>query len=215
MPETLDPFERMRVLLLGVHIPKPVNDRQRGQLMYSTERIQTTDNLVLEGWFAPGEEGRGVVILFHGYAGSKSSLLEDAMAFRALGLACLLVDFRGSGGSQGYTTTVGWRESDDVLAAVRVVRERLAPGAPIILFGQSMGGAAVLRALPRLDRRPRRDRGERLRSNAERDPESLRHHGAAVVPAAELLCFWGGVQNGFDAFAHNPSMPHAAFRRPC
>ncbi len=33
-------------------------------------------------------------------------------------------------------------------------------------------------------------------------------------PFAELLLFWGGVQNGFDAFAHNPVDYARAVKQP-
>ena len=45
---------------------------------------------------------------------AKSSLLDSAKVFNLLGYRSVLVDFRGSGGSTGSSTTIGVRESQDV-----------------------------------------------------------------------------------------------------
>src|SRR5262249_1798820 len=63
-----------------------------------------------------------------------------------LGYSTFLVDFRGSGGSGGNVTTIGVSEAEDVASAWEYAR-KLTPGQPVVLFGQSMGAAAVLRAL--------------------------------------------------------------------
>ena len=58
----------------------------------------------------------------------------------------LLVDFRGVGGSSGNTTTVGVREAEDVAIAVNYTRS-LDLKRPIVLYGVSMGTAAILKAV--------------------------------------------------------------------
>src|SRR5262249_19045512 len=100
----------------------------------------------LAAWHVPHEHAAGLVVLFHGYASGKARLLAEARAFHDLGYACFLVDFRGSGGPDGDRTSIGYHEADDVVRTVAYVRERW-PGEPLILFGHSMGAAAMLRAL--------------------------------------------------------------------
>ena len=46
----------------------------------------------------------------------------DADRLHDLGYACFLVDFRGSGGSSGDATTIGYREADDVVRSVALQR---------------------------------------------------------------------------------------------
>lgn len=47
----------------------------------------------------------------------KASMLPAAKAFHDLGYKVVLVDFRGSGGSTGEGTTVGYREAEDFVKA--------------------------------------------------------------------------------------------------
>jgi alpha-beta hydrolase superfamily lysophospholipase len=80
------------------------------------------------------------------------------------------------------------------------------PNERLILFGQSMGAAAVLRALSRRTIAPDAVVLEcpfdRLLSTIEARFAST---GLPSFPAARLLVFWGGVQHGFNAFNHNPA----------
>jgi alpha-beta hydrolase superfamily lysophospholipase len=203
--QTLDRWGKLRVMLTGVTIPRPENRFTPADhgLVYSTHTI-ASDGATLEAWHVPAERPRGLVLLFHGHATCKASLLREAAAFRDLGYAALLVDFRGSGGSSESVTTIGVREADDVAAAVEYARTRW-PDQRLVLFGQSMGAAAILRAVAL--------RGveanalllecpfDRLLTTVEHRFEAM---GLPTFPLARLLLFWGGVQNGFDAFAHDP-----------
>jgi alpha-beta hydrolase superfamily lysophospholipase len=160
--------------------------------------------VVLEAWLVPHPDTRGVVVLFHGHADTKSSLLGHAREFRRLGWSALLVDFYGSGGSAGQETTIGWYEADDVAAAARYASAL--PGHPrVVLFGTSMGAAAALRAVAVHGLRPQalvlECPFDRLRSTVGHRFSAM---GLPSFPAADLLVFWGGVQQGFDALHHDP-----------
>lgn len=208
-----EPSERIRhtlgkagLLLTGVHRPRPQNDRTPADwgLPSETVRFTAPDGTALEAWLIPGA-GRPV-LLFHGYALARSSLLDEAAAVHALGHPVLLTDFRGSGGSEGNRTTLGYLEALDVAAAVRWMTRRLPrTGAPI-LYGQSMGGAAVLRAVAELGVPAQ---GLILESTFDTLLHTVRHRfralGWPAFPAAESLVFWGGVQSGFNGFRHNPA----------
>jgi alpha-beta hydrolase superfamily lysophospholipase len=115
-------------------------------------------------------------------------------------------DFRGCGDSEGAVTTLGMREADDVAAAVAWAKPRLA-GRPLVLFGGSMGAAAVLRAIA--TGQIEQPTGVVLEAPFDRLLNTIRRRfdamGVPSFPAAESLTFWGGWQHGFNGFALNPS----------
>lgn len=197
---------KLRVALLGVRIPHPVNTRTPEDvgLTFETRRFpgEAGD---LEAWVIPAEQAHGLVLLFHGYAGNKGELLEIASRFHDLGWGTALTDFRGSGGSQGDRTTLGWNEARDVAATVRWAREALHEPAPV-LYGFSMGAAAVLRAVAVEGIKPR---AVIVEASFDRMLTAVqnRFHMMHLPswPMANLLLFWGGLQNDFDSFAHNPA----------
>ena len=77
-------------------------------------------------WYCPASPEKPLVILFHGYAAEKSSVLNEASVFLELGLSVLLVDFRGSANSSESYTTVGYDEAEDVAAAVCYAKGQIA-----------------------------------------------------------------------------------------
>jgi pimeloyl-ACP methyl ester carboxylesterase len=75
---------------------------------------------------------------------------------------------------------------------------------PIILYGVSMGAVAIMRAEAELGIRPSANILEcpygNMRQTAYNRFESMHVPG---FPMADLLVFWGGVQNGFWAYGLN------------
>lgn len=216
-PEELSFGQRISTLATGVRVRRPENTRTPRDvgLSFTTVRQASEDGVELELWYVPRAELRGVVVLGHGYAGSKSSLLEAARAFHELGFACLLLDFRGCGGSAGNVTTLGVHEARDIATATRLARERFAAGKPVVLFGASMGAAASLRAIHLHDVRPD---ALILESTFDRLDTTVRRRfsamGVPAFPAADLLLFWGGVQGDLDPSAHNPVVYARSVRCP-
>lgn len=205
-PESLSLWAKVRMLFSGVNIPKPLNSSgpEAWNLPYSVHRFKVKPAVELEAWHIPHPHPRGLVLLFHGYAASKSSLLPEAQAFYELGYATFLVDFRGSGGSNDRQTSIGFLEAEDVAKAFQYACS-LAAGQPIILYGRSMGGAAVLRAVHVHLIQPD---GLILEAVFDKMLSTVRNRFTAMglpsFPAAQLLVFWGGIQNGFSGFKHNP-----------
>jgi len=162
------------------------------------------NNITLSAWYCDRGKTTPLVILFHGYSKEKTSLLKEAKAFLGLGASVLLPDFRGSGGSSESYTTLGFHESEDVAAAVRHAHAHLSHAATI-LFGQSMGSVAVLRAIHAHGISPD---AVILEGVFDTMLNTVRNRfdsmGVPSFPGARLLLFWGGKQQGFDAFAHNP-----------
>ena len=203
-PEQLTTAHKLWVLLTGVHNPRPQS------LLAPSFAVQNltieSPNGPLAAWYARPDTAapRGTVALFHGYTSSKAHLLHEAGYFRQLGYAVLLVDQAGNGGSAGSRTTIGYREADDVAAAVRYLRARQPAGRPdsLVLYGVSMGAVAIMRAEAEL--------GVRADLNILECPYGTmrqtvynRFHSMKVpaFPLADMLVFWGGVQNGFWAYS--------------
>jgi alpha-beta hydrolase superfamily lysophospholipase len=207
---------RLWALASGVKIPRPQNRQtpRDHNLPYETYQISLPNGEVLEGWFVPHPQSRGVIIMFTGYAGVKDGLLTPAATVYQLGWSSFLVDFRGTGGSSGNDTTLGMREAQDVAAAFAYARESW-PGQPIVLYGVSMGSAAILRAVAVEGVRPA---GLILEGAFDRLLTTTRHRfdavGAPASPAAALLLFWGSLQLGYNGFSHNPAEYAASVECP-
>jgi alpha-beta hydrolase superfamily lysophospholipase len=204
-PESLSALEKVEVLLSGIAIPKPRHLDRPDRVGLAFERHSFPgDAGRLEAWYVPHVNARGLVLLFHGYTNCKADLLPEARAFHDLGYACFLVDFRGSGDSEGNATTIGYYEADDVVRAEEYARKHW-PDLPRILFGQSMGSAAILRALAVkgvvVEAAVVECPFDRLLNTIESRFHAMR---VPAFPGARLLLFWGGMQHNFNGFRHNP-----------
>lgn len=202
----MNSLQRLRVVFAGVKLRRPSNHNTPAEhgLLYEAHRYNVDDKITLEAWHVPCPRSKGIVLMFHGYLCAKSYLLAEASAFHELGYSTFLVDFRGSGGSTGTTTTIGYHEADDVTKTFEYVKQ-FSEDRPIILFGQSMGAAAVLRAVAVGKIRPDaiilEGVFDRLDSTVK---NRFSRAGFPAFPMAHLLIFWGGVQADFPAFSHNP-----------
>jgi pimeloyl-ACP methyl ester carboxylesterase len=123
-----------------------------GGLVAEAVRLATRDGEELGGWYHAGDPGRAVVVLLHGLGGSRSTLGPAARRLAEAGQGFLALSLRSFGDSSGGELDFGWSSRADVLAAVEHV-ERLKPGAPIVVVGQSLGAAAAIFAAPELGRR--------------------------------------------------------------
>jgi fermentation-respiration switch protein FrsA (DUF1100 family) len=114
-------------------------------LPFTPLSLVTTDGETLDGWFVPVDTkrtSRGLVIFFHGNAGNMGHRLDYLRMFHDLGLATLIIDYRGYGRSSGTPSEAGtyldgaaaWRHATQVL--------NVAAGR-IVLFGESLGGGVA------------------------------------------------------------------------
>ena len=191
---------------LGLGIPRPQNETSPADfnLPYTTHKIWLNDREWLDSWSIESSTKKGIVILFHGKDSNKSSLLDAAKILNRLGYDVLLVDFRGVGNSSGDRTTIGVTEAEDVVSAVAYTKQ-LNLQKPIILYGISMGSAAILRAIAKDEIQPEAIILE-LPFTSLLDTIKIRIENAHLPPSplAQLVVFWTGVQHGFNGFAHNP-----------
>jgi hypothetical protein len=206
-PEHLSLPGKIKVLFTGVNVPRPVSDLTPAELAPDCRAltIPGPDGVTLGAWYVDRGEPTPLVILFHGYAVEKTKLLPEARALLELGTSVMLIDFRGSGASSEAYCTIGMREAEDVAAAVQYARNRTTHRG-LVLFGQSMGAAATLRAIAIHNVRPDAVIIEGVFDRMLHTIANRFHlMGLPAFPCAHLLVFWGGRQQGFDGFTHNPS----------
>ncbi len=104
--------------------------------------VRTDDGLTLHGWWIAGP-GRRVLIWYHGNAGNIADRLHNARWFvEQLGIAVVLVDYRGYGHSEGAPDEAGLYR--DGLAIYDAVAARGVPAHDVVLFGRSLGGAVAV-----------------------------------------------------------------------
>ncbi|HZZ78324.1 MAG TPA: alpha/beta fold hydrolase [Gemmataceae bacterium] len=100
-----------------------------------------SDDETLSGWFVPAASKKGVVLL-HGYTGTRKQMLPRAHVLRDQGYNVLLYDARACGESSGDRVSFGYHERHDLIAAVKLLRERGCTD--ISCLGVSQGGATIL-----------------------------------------------------------------------
>jgi len=196
-------FEKAKAMIFGVELPRPV-DKDTPTRLYKT--VTLNNGRKIEGWLIPGDTttNKGTVILCHGYGGSKSGMLIKSNVFLDSGYNVFIFDFMGSGGSEGNQTTIGYFEASQVKTATDYISETGEKN--IILFGTSMGAAAVMKAMHDYNLNPKAVILECPYSSMLRTVQNrFELVGVPKFPMANLLVFWGGVINGFNAFGLNPS----------
>jgi hypothetical protein len=205
-PENLSFGQKLKTVFCGVDLPRPRTTLSPASLGPDCRSLSFAgaNGVRLGAWYCPVSPDRPLVILFHGYGAEKTGTLNEARVFLELGLSVLLVDFRGSGDSSESYTTVGHDEAEDVAAAVRYAQASL-PHSKLVLYGISMGVAAVLRAVQSCGVQPDAIIVEAV---FDRMLATVRHRfdlmGLPSFPGAEMLVFWGGWQFGFNGFGNNP-----------
>jgi len=106
-------------------------------LQYEDLRIETSDGVMLSGWFVPHPQPRATLLFFHGNAGNISHRLESLELFHRLRLNVLIIDYRGYGRSEGRPSEQGTYR--DAAAAIEFLRRRDIPPQDVVVFGRSLG----------------------------------------------------------------------------
>lgn len=198
--EQLSTLQKVKILFTSISNPRPQN-KQLPQRPYLNVAVQS--NKLLRCWWMKADQPRGSILVFHGYGGEKSSMLDKAEVFLKLNYNVLLVDFMGAGGSEGNQTTIGFKEAEEVKDCFEFVHRSGEKN--IHLFGTSMGAVSIMKAI--------NDYGIQPKTVLLECPFGTMYQTVCTrfdainvpqIPMAPLLTFWGGVQNGFWAFSHNP-----------
>ena len=117
-------------------------------LSYESVDFNSSDGTPLKGWFIPAltpDQAKGTVIQFHGNAENMTSHFRSLIWLPYHGYNLFTFDYRGFGQSGGEPELYG--PLDDSIAAIEYVQTRLDwQSAPLILIGQSVGGALAIAA---------------------------------------------------------------------
>jgi uncharacterized protein len=103
------------------------------------------DNQRLAGFLIKRPHATANLVACHGFKGNKEWLYGLIDMFPHWNI--LLFDFRAHGQSEGNIITIGCHEYKDVIAAAAFMRETTTTSLPMILYGVSMGGASILKAV--------------------------------------------------------------------
>ena len=117
------------------------------RLDYENASFETSDGVLLSGWYVPSSNGAAVVLL-HGASSTRSNVLAHAVVFARNGYGVLAFDARGHGRSEGRAMEFGWYGELDTAAAVDYLSSRadVDPGR-IGVVGMSMGGEEAIGAM--------------------------------------------------------------------
>ena len=201
---------KIKTILFGVENSRPQNTTAPSQKF---ETIKLKSNVTLECWNLKADSAKGTVIIFHGYRAAKSQMIDRSDEFLKMGYNTMLVDFMGSGGSDGNSTTIGYEEAKEVKTCYDYVASK--GEKHIYLMGTSMGAVAIMKAMNDYHLEPTAvflecPFGSMYKTVGVR----VRLMGLHTFPATPLLLFWGGVENGFWAFSHNPTEYAKAIKCP-
>lgn len=208
-PGALSRSEKIKAVFLGVSNPRPVNTNKPSQRF---ETIKLKSNKEIECWSISADSSNSTVLIFHGYRGDKSRMLDKANFFLEQGYNVLLVDFMGSGGSEGNQTTIGFKEANEVKTCFDYAANK---NQKIYLFGTSMGAVAIMKAIQDHKIIPTGiilecPFGTMYKTTCAR----FKNMGIPSFPMAGLLLFWGSLQNGFWGFSHNPERYATSIKCP-
>ncbi len=202
------PFEESNIFSRSWRIfsgPKYAKQHVDEKPSFVTEEVDLTlgNGTHIGGWYGRASDSAlGTVIFFHGIGGNRNSLEDEAAAFIRKNYNVLLMDFRAHGNCSSSTTTIGYREGEEVIRAYENIQVRGENN--IFLYGSSMGAVSVLRSLYEHDLKPS---GVILDmpflSLQDYLKAKARILGFPNQPFAFLTTFWMGVERGFNGYKHN------------
>ncbi|KAA5532609.1 alpha/beta hydrolase [Taibaiella lutea] len=194
-------LDKIGMLFTGVSLPRP-ETKIVPKVPFTT--IHLKSNVIIDAWqMQTARKSKGTIILFHGYGGEKSNMLDRAYVLLDMGYDVMLPDFMGASKSEGNQCTIGYKEAENVKTCVNYIQQKGIKN--IYLLGTSMGAAAVMRA-EYLEPLP--VKGIILECPFGTMRQTVRNRFEMMhmpyFPLGDMLTFWGGVENGFNAFSHNP-----------
>jgi alpha-beta hydrolase superfamily lysophospholipase len=202
-PEKMGFGSKLSSVFFGVKFPKS-KIVELPTRHYENIEIKTEDGLKLKGWFIKADStSKGTVIMFHGHGSSRSGIVTSAEKINSLGWNVFLIDFRAHGESEGNTSTIGVKETKDVKAAYAFIESNNEKN--IVLYGVSLGASTILKAVKDEGLQPSKLILEMpFGTLLEAIEGRMKTMGLPPQPLSSLLAFWGGVEQGFWAFNHEP-----------
>ena len=108
--------------------------------------LRSYDGLRLHGFLIENKNTDNYIIFSHGMWSNLEGSLSIACKFERYGYNILVFDHRGCGKSEGEYSTIGYRESFDLIQWINYLAKNR-PNSKICLHGVSMGAASVCIAL--------------------------------------------------------------------
>jgi alpha-beta hydrolase superfamily lysophospholipase len=131
------------LLILGCMKSEVAGQSEQGEFMLVTFSAEDGGKVEASLFEASAEK---VIIYAHGAVFNKESWYFLAERFQKIGISSLSIDFRGYGNSSGSNPG---QKYNDILGAIDYLKDK--GYGQIYIIGGSMGGAAVLDALNRLE----------------------------------------------------------------
>ena len=111
-------------------------------LEYEDFSLTTNDGIMINVWYVPAKNEKGVVLFCHGNAGNISHRLDSIKIFHDLGQSVLIFDYRGYGKSRGKISEKGTYLDAEAAWDYLVQVKHKSPG-EIVIFGRSLGAAVA------------------------------------------------------------------------
>lgn len=116
---------------------------EKAKLAYRDVQLKAADGTRLHGWWLPAKPGvavKGTVLHLHGNGGNMSMHLGGTWWLPEEGYQVLMLDYRGYGTSEGQPSLPAmYQDIDAAMAWLGAAPE--VQGKPLVLLGQSLGGA--------------------------------------------------------------------------
>ena len=106
------------------------------------ETVRGEDGLDIAMLVAPGAATRPVLLHFHGNGGNAEDRTQLLSVMNDAGYSVVLAEYRGYGGNPGRPSELAF--AADAVAVLAWTRHRF-PGAPIVLWGESIGTGVATR----------------------------------------------------------------------
>ena len=98
---------------------------------------------ILSGWFVPGDDNHGGILLMHGVHSNRIQMIQRAIFLNKSGYSVFLFDFQAHGESEGEKITFGYLEAYDAEAAYTYLINHIKKKS-VGVIGVSLGGASAL-----------------------------------------------------------------------
>lgn len=107
--------------------------------------FSSDDGTLLHGWYFEGKQpSRGLIVFFHGNGENITSHYLTLLFVLEHGFDFFIFDYQGYGKSDGFASPSG--TIADGKAALRRAYQ-IRPDLPLIVYGQSLGGAVAIRSV--------------------------------------------------------------------
>jgi hypothetical protein len=164
-----------------------------------------------EGWFFPGLRGAPTIVVSHGYGSQREEVLTLVSSLQDHGFNAFVFNFAGHGSSSGVTT-LGYRETAELRAAVQALstRDDVDPK-HFGLWGLDMGGYASLEVATSDSRI-----AALAVDSPYSDPRAMvqiesRRSGLGVLPFVSKFCDFGFRMFEYP-YRHEPPVTLSLFR---